>query len=293
MKFFRLLLPAALLVLCTNALAGEYKASPVFVDLNEQKAGGNLYETRFTGNTEDRIGCALGSGVRGTYAYCEAFDGTDVAACLTYDQKIIDVIASINTFSWVYFEWGDKIFEQDGTGIEFYECNHVTVATRSTHIPRVLERTGYEIGDYGPAGGTVFYVTDNGLHGVEAAPVDQGIAQWGCVFEELSGAMDEGPITGLVNTHDILTQCLERPIAASIAADYELKGYNDWYLPSLGELDELLRHTDIIGGLAEAWYWTSTQVDDSTAWALPNFVVFPWVPSDKRLPGRVRAIRQF
>ena len=36
----------------------------------------------------------------------------------------------------------------------------------------------FEIGDEGPAGGIVFHVTDGGLHGLEAAPVDQLNAQW-------------------------------------------------------------------------------------------------------------------
>ena len=33
--------------------------------------------------------------------------------------------------------------------------------------------TTYVVGDVGPAGGIVFYVTDGGLHGLEAAPADQ------------------------------------------------------------------------------------------------------------------------
>jgi hypothetical protein len=33
--------------------------------------------------------------------------------------------------------------------------------------------TTYAIGDTGPAGGIVFYITDGGLHGMEATPDDQ------------------------------------------------------------------------------------------------------------------------
>ena len=33
----------------------------------------------------------------------------------------------------------------------------------------------YEIGDVGPAGGWVFYVNEDGLHGLEAAPEDQAV----------------------------------------------------------------------------------------------------------------------
>ena len=41
--------------------------------------------------------------------------------------------------------------------------------------------TIYAIGDSGPAGSIVFYVTDGGLHGLEAAPADQAqAAPWGC-----------------------------------------------------------------------------------------------------------------
>jgi hypothetical protein len=40
----------------------------------------------------------------------------------------------------------------------------------------------YAIGDTGPAGGIVFYITDDGLHGLEAAPADQSSgAEWGCI----------------------------------------------------------------------------------------------------------------
>lgn len=45
----------------------------------------------------------------------------------------------------------------------------------------VLTPVVYAIGDTGPAGGIVFYVTEGGIHGLEAAQVDQGYAPWGCV----------------------------------------------------------------------------------------------------------------
>ena len=41
-------------------------------------------------------------------------------------------------------------------------------------------RTVYEIGKTGPAGGIVFYVTDGGLSGLEAAPTDVSTVVWGC-----------------------------------------------------------------------------------------------------------------
>ena len=41
---------------------------------------------------------------------------------------MINTISSINTFSYVYFQWDDE-------GM----CTHVTVATRSIHIPEKIE----------------------------------------------------------------------------------------------------------------------------------------------------------
>ena len=48
----------------------------------------------------------------------------------------------------------------------------------------------YAIGDTGPSGvGIVFYTPDGGLHGLEAAPVDQSDgATWSDVSDGLSGA---------------------------------------------------------------------------------------------------------
>jgi hypothetical protein len=138
MKFIQLLLPAAMMLLSSGALAGEYKADPVLIDDATHTAGGNLYEARFRiegGN--ELIGCALGSGTRGTYGYCSAHDGSQTVGCLTYDQKILNVIASINTFSFIFFEWGDR-YEATIGEITHYDCLHVTVATRSTHIPDIF-----------------------------------------------------------------------------------------------------------------------------------------------------------
>ncbi len=47
----------------------------------------------------------------------------------------------------------------------------------------------YVIGGTGPAGGFVFHVTDDGLHGLEAAPVDQSAGILGMLwYESRSGS---------------------------------------------------------------------------------------------------------
>jgi hypothetical protein len=102
----------------------------------------------------------------------------------------------------------------------------------------------YEIGDIGPAGGIVFYITDSGSHGFEAAPTDQAIpfspgAAWGCFGTGITGANGTAIGTGAQNTDDILAGCVEAGIAARFAGDFSLNGYTDWFLPSRDELNEL------------------------------------------------------
>jgi hypothetical protein len=139
MKIVQLLLPAAILLLSSHAFAGEFQISPVKIDLDNQEAQGSLLAARFSKNEEERIGCAVGNGVLSPglpdnhhYAYCEASLGNGVdALCITYDAAMINTIASINTLSFVYFKWEYR----SGQPL----CTHVTVATRSRHIPEKLK----------------------------------------------------------------------------------------------------------------------------------------------------------
>ena len=140
MKLIQLLLPASMLLLSSLAFAGEFKVAPVSIDFDEQVAEGNLIAARASESPHERIGCGVGAGyVLGHYANCEATDATNNhITCITDEPEMIDTIASINTFSYVYFTWGAV----DGKGAppDGYEwCRHVTVATRSIHIPEKIE----------------------------------------------------------------------------------------------------------------------------------------------------------
>jgi hypothetical protein len=136
MKLVRLLLPAAML-LSSLAVAGEFNVAQVSIDFTNKTAQGNLVAARFSSNDVERIGCAVGYGNSvGHFAYCEATDAHDNdIACITYDAGMIDTIASINTFSFVFFRWEEGHSLPPG----FELCTRVTVATRSTHIPEKIE----------------------------------------------------------------------------------------------------------------------------------------------------------
>ena len=125
----------------------------------------------------------------------------------------------------------------------------------------------YKIGGVGPAGGIVFYITNKGYNGLEAAPVDQSAAiTWGCDWTDIPSAYGLDVGTGVTNTAAIVNACSESNIAAKVAYDYSYNGYTDWFLPSGWELDFLKQHMDVVG----LWgnYWSSSVVSAGYAYSL-------------------------
>ena len=97
-----------------------------------------------------------------------------------------------------------------------------------------------KVGDYAQ-GGIVFYVDEMGNHGLVAAIYDlPGTYVWGCSDIGIIGADGTEIGTGFQNTLDILNQCQDELIAARVCSDYELGDYNDWFLPSIDELNLML-----------------------------------------------------
>jgi len=157
----------------------------------------------------------------------------------------------------------------------------------------------YEIGDRGPAGGIVFYVTNGGENGLEAAPEDQSSAsEWGCREDEISGADGIAVGTGVQNTIDILTGCQQLGIAAEIVNFYSQNGFDDWFLPSQEELNLLYVQRNVVGSFFDQGafdgYWSSTESESE-----PGRAIIKFFPSgaefsvNKSINLRVRAIRAF
>lgn len=175
--------------------------------------------------------------------------------------------------------------------------------------------TVYEIGKTGPAGGIVFHISDGGgsrvrgHHGLEVAPIDQGSrVSWGCLeIEDITGA--EGTVvgTGAQNTSDILAGCTEPGIAAELAANYELNGYTDWFLPSIEELYLIRKNlfplgrggfdTFDRGGNVYDMYWSSTEHGNNVVVFSSNYALLQLYQDGdiKKVLGlaSVRAIRAF
>lgn len=151
----------------------------------------------------------------------------------------------------------------------------------------------YSVGDTGPAGGIVFYVTDGGLHGLEVSPTDQGTAPWGCLNISLPSTEGNDIGRGVFNTANSIAGCAEAGIAARIANDYSLNGFDDWFLPSLFEILELKIQQAAVGSFPLDSYWISSQTDAEFARLMRFSSEIDFIATTKdRLLG-VRAIRAF
>ena len=153
--------------------------------------------------------------------------------------------------------------------------------------------TTYKVGDKGPAGGIVFYLTDaSGEHGMEMAPTPQTKLQQWCKTAAYLGCGGTGEAigTGLANTAAIIAAC-PGTNAASVAAGFTLNGYDDWYLPSELELatmqnnnktyytDTMWSSTEVPGDSSRAYYQSAaccegavaTKTYDTGVWPVRTF----------------------
>ena len=167
------------------------------------------------------------------------------------------------------------------------------IITRKSTVPVPL----YSVGDPGPGGGTIFYVDMRravGSRYLEVAcagwqntcdgSADPQVA-WDCHGTPINGADGTAIGTGELNTTDIVTGCPTTGIAAKVADAYSNNTLDDWFLPSLDELNALCNwaYVDAVGafcnengagslsltygGFSAGGYWSSSELDGYNAWA--------------------------
>jgi len=208
-----------------------------------------------------------------------------------------DGYGSISTEGSIQIGDDDDVCDQDKAGTIRFNTTSMRFEGCDGTAWGVLSLSPiFAIGDTGPAGGIVFYITDGGLHGLEAATGDQSSdAGWGCNFT-VTGADGTAVGTGAQNTIDILAGCSEDGTAARVAVDYRGGGYDDWFLPSKDSLNLMYEQREDIGMGAHG-YWSSTENNSWRAWAQ----IFPphhccvglATPSGKVFELKVRAVRAF
>ena len=168
-------------------------------------------------------------------------------------------------------------------------------------------------------GGVIFHLWKDSLgieHGLVASIIDlsEGAPWTTLAFQESIGVGPTGQSdwNGAANTDAIVTQAgAGTDYAAGLCRAYNAGGFNDWYLPSISELDILWRRMfDLNKSLStisgsellnrRVYYWSSTEVEenDSTftnisAWCKYELYDGPGILSGKGYLFHVRAIRKF
>ena len=132
-------------------------------------------------------------------------------------------------------------------------------------------------------GGKVAYILVDGdpgyktgeTHGLIASTSDlnnESFVRWNNGSNITTGAKGTLIGTGLFNTTKITSIQGAGSYAAKICEDYTVTvgpvTYDDWYLPSIDELNKLYINRDAIGGFKTnylGFYWSSTEYDLKTA----------------------------
>ncbi len=148
------------------------------------------------------------------------------------------------------------------------------------------------VGDIGPAGGVVFYAAPTrqtwGQY-LEVSPKTAEKIGWPWrkpgydpevdrIYNEsgepsrVKRVRSKAIGMGAANTAAIVKEYGAGKYAAKWAADYEVNGYDDWFLPSADELDVmynvLYAVEEPLIGFAPTYYWSSSEYDLKNAWTV-------------------------
>lgn len=146
-------------------------------------------------------------------------------------------------------------------------------------------------------GGIIFYLDNSEKHGLIAASQDIEEPLAWSKKDTLNGAKDTALGAGSVNTLKIYrTQGFPKYEVDTYAAlecmEFTLNGYEDWYLPSLNELNKLYLARTKVGGFRTFAYWSSSESDISKAW-LVNFSSGAQSLQFKTAQYALRPVRKF
>lgn len=167
------------------------------------------------------------------------------------DEELIHVKSLT---SWNYIkQWNTPV------GMETSPREFTTIIDSSMIVYDV---PNISIGDDGLAG-TVAYIDGQNIIEVHKHDIAAGIV-WGDIDSSIVTLDDIGSgysnTTAIVTGHTIST-------AAKLTNVFILDGYNDWYLPSIDELEQIYLnlHTAGIGNFYNDNYWSSSQNNIGTA----------------------------
>ena len=222
------------------------------------------------------------------------FDASGLYSLLVTDANscISSTLLNINVQHWGLSKSGENTLD---SASQINKNGQIgSLYPLSPHGKITVYKPNISVGSrYG--GGIVFYITDDGAHGLIAAESDQSAEiRWLNGSPVTTSATATAIGTGLANTNTIISVqgATATSYAAGLARAYTGGGYSDWYLPSKDELNKLYINRIAIGGFADNYYWSSTERDHGLAW-YQYFNGGGQGDYDKGTTFFVRAIRAF
>ena len=224
----------------------------------------------------------------------------ETAGSVTEVQTLSDVVILGNSANNQLKSVTDPTDAQDAA-TKVYVDN--SIAALQAQITVLQAQIPAAIGDL-RAGGIVFWVNpvDN-RHGLVCAIEDQSSSiRWNNGLYIVTGATGLTIGTGKTNTDDIIAE--QGPVATTYAAGsaraYTGGGFNDWFLPSKDELNEMYINTAAIDATATSnggavfadLYWSSSELNNVNAY-YQIFIAGQQSASDKAGVTNVRAVRAF
>jgi hypothetical protein len=144
-----------------------------------------------------------------------------------------------------------------------------TQAATSAAVPAAPAVQAYRVGETGPAGGIIFYDKRNNSGGwryLEAAPVEAEFqALWSVhntIVDNTQAAIGSGKRNTQIIVEKFSQTAGEWDTAAQKCDDLVFGGFDDWFLPSQAELDQMygnLKRRNLGDFKTDMYYWSSTQ----------------------------------
>jgi uncharacterized protein YjdB len=172
--------------------------------------------------------------------------------------------------------------------------------------------TTFNVGDIGPAGGRIVHRVDEGfqmhyldggreasrtVYYLEVAPQNSSTGHLGTNNSHNIASVGTANATNFAATlgrgqRDTQVLAGAGATAAQNAQNARFGGFDDWFLPSMGEMERIRAIGGIITGSITNW-WTSTQNSNNTnqGWRIAGTQV--WYTNNKNLNFNVRAVRAF
>ena len=160
-------------------------------------------------------------------------------------------------------------------------------------------------------GGVVAWVDPSGQHGFVVSMIDNSTSHsWSNITETRIGITAQSEWNGLGNTNAIVGQSGHTSSAAQVCLDYTNDDYgtgvySDWYLPTRGELNDLLNNLKAVQKtldndnnsattvISTAYYWSSSECNAANQAFSLFFWVYEQFRDSKSSSNHIRCVRSF